>query len=86
MHTIKELEKQQVGLRMPAYLLEEIDEARGKYKVNRSEFLIEATQSYLKLVKEREFYEDLRGSMQEAKLMIDGKIPSKSARSLLDEL
>lgn len=86
MHTISELKKQQVGVRMPTYLLNEIDEITSKYKVNRSEILIEAAKSYVASVKEQEVYDRLGESLQEVKLMIDGKIPTMSARSLLDEL
>ncbi len=86
MRSVKELEKQQVGLRMPTYLLNELDEMTKKYKVNRSEILIEATQSYLKSVKEQEVHERLGEAMKEVKLAMDGKIKLRDARSLLDEL
>ena len=86
MHSIKELEKQQVGLRMPTYLLNDIDEITSKYKVNRSEILIEAAKSYIASVKEKEVYERLGEAMQEVKLMMDGKIPKISARDTIKQL
>ncbi|MBE8190426.1 MAG: hypothetical protein HAW58_06205 [Candidatus Thioglobus sp.] len=86
MHTILELKKQQVGVRMPTYLINEIDEISKKYKVNRSEILIEGAKEYVSSVKEQEVYERLGEALQEVKLMTDGKIPKISARSLLDEI
>ncbi|WP_428087489.1 hypothetical protein [Candidatus Thioglobus sp.] len=86
MRLVKDLEKQQVGVRMPTYLLNDIDEITKKYKVNRSEILIEAVKSYVAEIKEQVVYERLGESMQEVKLMMDGKIPTIDARSLIDEL
>lgn len=86
MHTISGLKKQQVGVRMPTYLLNDIDKISNKYKVNRSEILIESAKNYVASVKEKEVHKRLEEAMKEAKLMIDGKIPSIDARSLLDEL
>ncbi len=45
MNTLSSLEKQQVGLRVPKYLLDEIDEFTKTYSVNRSEVIIEAIKS-----------------------------------------
>lgn len=78
--------KQQVGFRMPTYLLNEVDGVVSKYEINRSEFLNEAAKDYLQAIKEQEVYSRLDEAMQEVKLMIDGKIPSRPARDLLDEI
>ncbi|MDC9726778.1 MAG: hypothetical protein PSN35_02940 [Candidatus Thioglobus sp.] len=86
MHTVKELEKQQVGLRMPAYLLNEIDELTKKYKVNRSEILIEAAKSYIDSVAERDVHQRLHSALKEVKLMSAGETPSISARDTIKEL
>lgn len=86
MHTIAELEKQQVGLRMPTYLLNELDELTSEYNVNRSDILIEATKSYIESIKEEKVYQRLGEAMGEVKLMIDGKIPTLSARDHIKEL
>jgi len=47
MHTLAQLEKQQVGLRLPKYLLDDIDEFTKKYSLNRTEIIIEALKSYV---------------------------------------
>ncbi len=86
MHSIAELEKQQVGLRMPTYLLNDIDELIGEYQVNRSEFLIEATKSYIALMKEEAVYQRLGEALGEVKLMVDGKIPTISARDTIEAM
>ncbi|SFV62089.1 hypothetical protein MNB_SUP05-5-630 [hydrothermal vent metagenome] len=86
MHPIAELEKQQVGLRMPVYLLNELDELTSKYKVNRSDILIEATKSYIQAIKEDEVHGRLKTALKEVKMDIDGKLELPDARSLLDEL
>ncbi|SMN02574.1 hypothetical protein SPONN_1319 [uncultured Candidatus Thioglobus sp.] len=86
MHPVAELKKQQVGFRMPAYLLNKVDKVIQKYEINRSEFLNEATKTYLETIKEEEVYERLGEAMKEVKLAMDGKIQLKSAQSLLDEL
>ena len=36
MYTLHQLEKQQVGLRLPKYLIEEIDAFTKEYALNRS--------------------------------------------------
>ena len=60
------MEKQQVGLKMPTYLLNNIDGIITEYKVNRSKILI----------KEQDVYEHLHETLQEVKLIKEGKIPT----------
>ena len=86
MRPIAELEKQQVGLRMPTYLLNDIDEITSKYRINRSEFLIEAAKSYVDSVQEDDVHARLGEAMQEVRLMMDGKIPTISARDTIEGL
>ncbi|WP_201339595.1 ribbon-helix-helix domain-containing protein [Isorropodon fossajaponicum symbiont] len=59
MHAISDLKKQQVGFRMPTYLLNEVDEVVSKYEINRSEFLNEAAKDYLQAIKKQEVYSRL---------------------------
>ena len=59
MNTLSSLEKQQVGLRVPKYLLDEIDEFTKTFSVNRSEVIIEAIKSYVEAQKENIFYNDI---------------------------
>lgn len=58
MHTLAQLEKQQVGLRLHAYLVEEIDEMTKVFSVNRTDIIVEAIKSYL--------------SQQKANMIFDG--------------
>ncbi|CAB5501861.1 hypothetical protein THERMOS_1465 [Bathymodiolus thermophilus thioautotrophic gill symbiont] len=86
MHSIQELETQQVNLNIPTYLLNDIDEITEKYKVDRSEVLIEAAKSYVASIVEQDAHERLYKAFQEVRQMREGKTPKTSARSLLDEL
>ena len=86
MYTLAQLEKQQIGLRIPQYLIDEIDEFTKKFTINRTDIVIEALRSYLNEQKSRIFYEKFDKSVQEAKLMIDGKIPEMTLGELINEL
>ena len=55
MHSIKQLQKQQIGLRLPKYLIDEIDEFTKKYQLNRTDIIIESIRSYLENQKTQEF-------------------------------
>ena len=84
MHTISQLEKKQVGLRLPKYLLDEIDAFTAEYSINRTDVIIEAISSYIKEQKAHMFYSDFNRGCQELK----EKIASQDTDSLtsLDEL
>ncbi|CAA6822082.1 MAG: Unknown protein, partial [uncultured Sulfurovum sp.] len=56
MYTIQELEKQQIGLRLPQYLIDDIDEFTQQFAVNRTDIVIEALRSYLDEQKAKIFY------------------------------
>ncbi|CAB5494843.1 hypothetical protein THERMOT_182 [Bathymodiolus thermophilus thioautotrophic gill symbiont] len=86
MHSIRELETQQVKLNIPTYLLNDIDEITGEHEVDRSEVLIEAAKSYVALIVEQDVHERFYEALQEVGQMREGKIPKTSAISLLDEL
>jgi len=58
MNNLSSLEKQQVGLRVPKYLLDEIDEFTKSFSVNRSEVIIEAIKSYVEEQKANIFYSE----------------------------
>jgi CopG family transcriptional regulator / antitoxin EndoAI len=85
-HNVADLQKRQVGLRMPVFLLNDIDKITKKYKINRTDILIEATKSYLEQVKENEVYQSLGQALAEVRQMTDGKMKEKTARSILDEV
>ena len=83
---MQKIQTQQVGLRLPTYLVDEVDEFIKDFNVSRTTFIAEAISNFLKQQKEKEVHARLGEAMQEVRLMMDGKIPTKSARSLLDEI
>ncbi len=85
MHSISQLEKQQVGLRLPKYLIEEIDAFTQEYAVNRTDIITEAVKSYIQREKEKMLYESFEKSAKELKEILDGK-RDKSELTTLDEL
>ncbi|CAC9546851.1 hypothetical protein [uncultured Gammaproteobacteria bacterium] len=85
MHSLKQLETKQIGFRMPTYLVEEIDELTKGFDINRSTFIVEAIRRALKEQKEARFYMGLGEAMEEAKMMIDGKLPKLYARDFVNE-
>ena len=86
MYTLAQLEKQQIGLRIPQYLIDEIDEFTKQFTINRTDIVIEALRSYLNEQKSRMFYEKFDSSVQEVKLMIDRELPETTLGDLIDEL
>jgi len=47
MHTIEQLEKQQIDLRLPQYMIDDIDEFTEKFSINRTDIIMEALRSYI---------------------------------------
>ena len=86
MYTLSQLEKQQIGLRIPQYLIEEIDELTKQFAINRTDIVIEALRSYINEQKSRMFYEKFDKSVKEVKLMRDGKLPETTLGDLINEL
>ena len=87
MHTISQLEKQQVGLRLPKYLVEEIDAFTNQFSINRTDVIIEAISSYIAEQKANLFYSSFDESCKELKSSIDNNTDSiKSLDELIDEL
>ena len=62
MHTIDQLEKQQVGLRLPKYLVDEIDLFTEQYSVNRTDIIMEAIKSYVSEQKAKILYDSFNDS------------------------
>ena len=52
MHAPNKLEKQQVGLRLPKYLIEDVDEIAEEFSLNRTDIITEALRSYIAVQKE----------------------------------
>jgi metal-responsive CopG/Arc/MetJ family transcriptional regulator len=56
MYSLRQLEKQQVGLRLHAYLVEELDELTKIFAVNRTDIIVEAISSYISQQKANMIY------------------------------
>ena len=85
MHSLTQLEKQQVGLRLPKYLVDDIDEFTKMFSINRTDIIIEAIKSYINEQKTNMFYEKFDSSCKELKKIKDGKLDLENLQSL-DEL
>ena len=74
MHSLAQLQKQQVGLRLPRYLVEQIDEFTQKYELNRTDIIIESIKSYLAKQEAQEFYDNFdKGCKQLREILDDPK-------------
>ena len=52
MNSLEQLEKQQIGLRLPKYLVDDIDEFTKEFSLNRTDIIVEAIRSYIERQKE----------------------------------
>lgn len=86
MYSLTQLEKQQVGLRIPKYLVDDIEEFTKFFSVNRTNIIVEAIKSYIQIQNEDLFYSQFDKSCKEAQAMIDGKLEEKTLSGLIDEL
>ena len=88
MHSISQLEKQQVGLRLPKYLVEEIDAFTTQFSINRTDVIIEAITSYISEQKANIFYNEFDAGCKELKNALDTNNTDsmKSLDELIDEL
>ncbi|WP_297440752.1 hypothetical protein [Sulfurimonas sp.] len=88
MHNISQLEKQQVGLRLPKYLIEEIDAFTNQFSINRTDVITEAISSYISTQKANIFYQEFDSSCKELKnsLSNNGEDSLKSLDELIDDL
>ena len=88
MHSIEQLEKQQVGLRLPKYLVDDIDTFTEKYRVNRTDIIMEAIKSYMNEQKSKLFYNDFENAAKELQHIrsTTKKDKIQTLDSLIDEL
>ena len=89
MHSLSKLQKQQVGLRLPRYLIEEIDELTRKYGLNRTDIIIESIKSYLAQQEAEEFYASFEQGCKELKEVLEEPKKAENMQTLdelLDEL
>ena len=69
MYSLQQLEKQQIGLKIPQYLIEEIDNFTKQFTINRTDIIIEALRSYISEQKEHLLYEqELLNRVNEVKV------------------
>lgn len=85
MHSLIELEKKQVGLRLHSYLVEEIDELTKIFAVNRTDIIVEAIRSYISQQKADMIYNGIEDACIELKEIRDGK-KNISTLGTLDDL
>ena len=64
MHTTNKLEKQQVGLRLPKYMIDDMDELAEMYSLNRTDIITEALRSYITVQKELLREKKMKGKKQ----------------------
>ena len=89
MHTLSQLEKQQVGLRLPKYLVDEIDAFTKQFSLNRTEIITEAINTYVKEQKEKMFYDSFADSCKALKSIVNDTKKRDSQQTLdalIDEL
>jgi len=89
MHSLSKLQKQQIGLRLPLYLIEQIDEFSKRYNLNRSDIIIESIRSYLEQQEAEEFYNNFDKGCKELKDVLDNPKKANNLQTLdefLDEL
>ncbi len=89
MHSLAQLQKQQVGIRLPVYLVEQIDEFTKEYNLNRTDIIIESIKSYLADQEAKEFYKSFDASCKELREVLDNPKKSEALQTIeefLDEL
>ena len=86
MKSLSQLKKQQVGLRLPTYMIDEIDQLTKQFSLNRTDIIIEAVRSYLADQKAKILYEGFETSCRELKSIIQGDLPETTLRELIDEI
>ena len=85
MHSLEQLQKQQVGLRLPVYLVEQIDEFTKEYNLNRTDIIIESIKSYIEKQEFQKQYDEFDTACKELKEVLDD--PKKADElQTLDEL
>jgi len=85
MHTLSQLEKQQVGLRLPKYLVEEIDTFTKQFSLNRTDIITEAINTYVKEQKAKIFYDSFDDACTELKALTEDT-NKRGSKQTLDTL
>lgn len=87
MHNLNQLQKQQVGLRLPVYLVEQLDELAEDYSLTRTDIVVEAIRSYVEEQKAEYFYQGFSQAAQDLSAIKRGEaVAVDSLDSLINEL
>ena len=86
MYSLTQLQKQQVGLRLPQYILDDLDEFTKAFSLNRSEIILEAVKSYIENQKNEMFYNKFDDTSKELKKAITKNESLQTLDELIDEL
>ena len=86
MYSLSQLQKQQVGLRLPQYILDDLDEFTKAFSLNRSEIILEAVKSYIENQKNEMFYNKFDDTTKELKKSITENESLQTLDELIDEL
>ena len=73
MHNLIELKKEQIGLRLPKYLINDIDTFTKSFAINRTDIIVEAIKSYISEQKVNIFYSDFENSCKELNSALNDK-------------
>ena len=85
MHTLEQLEKQQVGLRLPKYLVDDIDNFTKVFALNRTDVIVEAIKSYITEQKAQVFYSEFDKAAKELKSAMKSS-NFETLNALIDDL
>lgn len=92
MKNLSSLKKQPVGLRLPRYMIQEIDHLAHQFELKRSDIITEAISSYIEEQKSRVLYAEFDQASEELKKYLTGgshgqdSAKEKTLNNLINEL
>lgn len=87
MYNLSQLQKQQVGLRLPCYLIEQLDELANDYALTRTDLILEAIRSYVEAQKAESFYQAFSQAAKDViTLKQGGAVKTGTLEALINEL
>jgi metal-responsive CopG/Arc/MetJ family transcriptional regulator len=86
MRSVEQLKTKQVGLKLPVYLLDDLEEITEESSVSRSTIITEAVRFYLEEYQKRKVHQGLKEALTGVKLVQEGKLPRNTLEDLIDEL
>lgn len=84
MYRLEELEKRQIGLRIPQYLIDEIDAFTTQFSLSRTEIIIEALRSYI--AEQKEYLLDEKELLNRVTDIKNKRVEPLSRNDVFDEL